>query len=150
MRRHAITLALFALAGCGDDGGGDAPRATATATPPAGGLACTEIGCSNVAQVEFEGAPRGRVEVRMCVEDRCQTSVSRGQPPVALGIPLPESVGDSVRVTVTMRRNGRTVARVDEQIPVRTTRPNGPDCPPVCRQASARFDVGTETLVPIA
>jgi hypothetical protein len=148
VRRPAITLALLALAGCGDDG--EAPRATATATPPSGGLACTEIGCSNVAQVEFEGAPRGRVEVRMCVEERCQTSVSRGQPPVALGIPLPQSVGDSVRVTVTMRRNGRTVARVDEQIPVRTTRPNGPDCPPVCRQANARLDVATKTLVPIA
>lgn len=47
----------------------------------------------------------------MCVEDRCQTAVSRGRPPVALGIPLPESAGDRARVSVTMRRNGRTVAR---------------------------------------
>jgi hypothetical protein len=92
--------ALLALAGCGDDGGGDAPRATVTPTPPADGLACTEIGCSNTAQVEFARAPRGRVEVRMCVEDRCQTSVSRGRAPVALGIPLPESHGDRVRVTL--------------------------------------------------
>jgi hypothetical protein len=92
--------AMLALAGSGDDGGGDAPRATVTPTPPADGLACTEIGCSNTGQVEFAHAPRGRVEVRMCVEDRCQTSVSRGRAPVALGIPLPESHGDRVRVTL--------------------------------------------------
>jgi hypothetical protein len=148
MRGLALTLALLAQAGCGGDGGGE-PRATATAAPPADGLACTEIGCSNVAQVEFANAPRGRVVVRMCVEDRCQRSVSRGQPPVALGIPLPDAAGDSVRVTVTMRRNGRTVARVAEQIPVETTRPNGPDCPPVCRIANARLDAALGTLVPV-
>ena len=144
-----LAAALLALAGCGGDGGGDAPRATATATAPADGLACTEIGCSNVAQVEFARAPRGRVEIRMCVEGRCQTSVSRGRAPVALGIPLPESPGDRVRVTLTMRRNGRTVARADEQIPVRTVRPNGPDCPPVCRMANARFDAALGTLEPV-
>jgi hypothetical protein len=149
MRTLATTLALLALAGCGDDGGGDVPRATVTPTPPADGLACTEIGCNDIAQVEFARAPRGRVEVRMCVEDQCQTSVSRGRPPVALGIPLPESPADRVRVTVTMRRNGRTVARAEEQIPVRTTRPNGPDCPPVCRVANARLDVALGTLEPV-
>ena len=85
----------------------------------------------------------------MCVDDRCQRSASRGQPPVALGTSLPESGGDSVRVSVTMRRNGRTVARVVEQIPVETTRPNGPDCPTVCRLANARLDVETATLVPV-
>ena len=85
----------------------------------------------------------------MCVEGRCQTSVSRGRAPVALGIPLSESPGDRVRVTLTMRRNGRTVARADEQIPVRTVRPNGPDCPPVCRIANARFDVALGTLEPV-
>jgi hypothetical protein len=142
-----LAAALLALAGCGDDGA-DAPRATATPTPPADGLACTEIGCNDIAQVEFVRAPRGRVQVRMCVEGRCQTSVSRGRAPEALGIPLPVSTGDRVRVTVTMRRNGRTVARVDERIPVRTVRPNGPDCPPVCRIANARLDVATGTLVP--
>ena len=149
MRRLAITLALLALAGCGDDEGGDAPRATTTPTPPGDGLACTEIGCNDIAQVEFAEAPSGRVEVRMCVEDRCQTSVSRGQPPVALGIPLPASEDDSVRVSVTVRRNGRTLARAAERIPVTTTRPNGPDCPPVCRIANARLDVASGTLAPV-
>jgi hypothetical protein len=147
MRRLATTLALLALAGCGGDDGGDAPRATAT--PPGDGLACTEIGCNDIAQVEFAEAPSGRVVVRMCVEDRCQRSVSRGQPPVALGIPLPQSTGESVRVSVTVRRNGRTVARAAEQIPMTTTRPNGPDCPPVCRVANARLDVALGTLVPV-
>ena len=104
--RLGLVLVAAALAGCGDD---DAPPA---ATPPAD-RACTEIGCGPPsAVVQLRGLPAGRVTVRVCAEQQCETLRGPG-----------EELGD-----------------------VTSERPNGPDCPPVCRFARARFDVATGRL----
>ena len=50
------------------------------------------------------------------------------------------------RVTMIVRKDGRVVARATERFTVKVSRPNGPDCPPVCRQVIARFDAATGSL----
>lgn len=134
MRRLVIAVALLALAGCGQDDEGGA------AEPPA--RACTEIGCFDSARVVLDGAPAG-ARVTLCVDGRCERARSGlGE----VGARLARDGGDVVRVTVTVRKGGRTIARASERLPVRTERPNGPGCPPVCRFVTARFDVPSGTL----
>ena len=143
MRRLGIVLALLALAGCGDDGAADEPPPRET--PPAG-FACTEIGCNSLAEVRFAKLPRGRLWIRVCADERCQLSRSDGRGLVQTGVPLDEGTGDTVRVSVTIRRGGRTLLRVAERLPVTTSRPNGPDCPPVCKSVQARLDFAARAL----
>jgi hypothetical protein len=63
-------------------------------------------------------------------------------------VPLPRTTGDTARVSVTIRKGGRTVARVSERLEVATVRPNEPNCPPVCRFIDARLDVRHRLLQP--
>jgi hypothetical protein len=138
--RLGLVLVAAALAGCGED---DAPPA---ATPPAG-RACTEIGCGPPsAIVQLRGLPAGRVSVRVCAEQQCQTLRGRGEELSDASVELPERAADSVRVLVEVRSGGRVLGKEAGVIPVTSERPNGPDCPPVCRFARARFDVATGRL----
>ena len=90
--------------------------------------------------------PNGNVEVALCVEDRkCVRQRRTGEPLQPLGGTLPKRA-KSVRVTMIVRKDGSEIARATRQFAVRVSRPNGPDCPPVCRQVSARFDVPTGSL----
>ena len=132
MRARLTIVALLALAGCGGD---DAD----TSSPPQRG--CTEIGCApEGVEVDVQGLPAGNVEVALCVEDR--RCVTGGTPITGV---LPKR-GDRVRVTMIVREDGREVARVTQRLPVRVSRPNGPDCPPPCRYVRARFDVPSGAL----
>jgi hypothetical protein len=135
MRAWLVIGAVLALAGCDGDGGGGADHA------------CTEIGCSpDSVQVQVQGVPNGNVEVALCVENRrCVRQRRSGEPLQLLAGSIPKGRND-VRVTMIVRKNGRVIARATGQFPVRVARPNGPDCPPVCRQVSARFDVPTGRL----
>lgn len=136
MRRLAIALALLALAGCGDDGAADEP------TP----RACTEIGCNDLAEVRFEELPRGRLWIRLCADGRCELIRGDGRGLVQASVRLAQGSGDTVRVSVTIRRRGRTLLRVAERLPVTTSRPNGPGCPPVCRSVRAQLDFEARAL----
>jgi hypothetical protein len=142
MRWSVIGLALLALASCGDDGAAQEPPRE---TPPAE-RACTLIGCANLAHVRFVGLPRGRLRIRLCADERCELIRSDGGGRVRASVPLAEGTGDTVRVSVTVRRRGRTLLRVAERLPVETSRPNGPDCPPVCRSVKARLDFRARAL----
>ena len=137
MGRFAIALALLALSGCGDGAGGPAPEPT--------GRTCTEIGCVDSVDVQVKRMPRGG-RVRLCVDGRCQPA-QPGSPDLhSVAAPIERGSGDRVRVTVTVRRGGRTLARVAKTFAVRKDRPNGPGCPPVCRFVNASFDVPSRTL----
>lgn len=143
MRRLGIVLAALVLTGCGDEGAADEPPPRET--PPAT-RACTEIGCNDLAEVRFVRMPRGRLWIRLCADQRCELIRSDGRGLVRTGVPLAGGTGDTVRVSVTVRRRGRTLLRVAERLPVVTSQPNGPDCPPVCRSVAARFDFAARAL----
>ena len=59
------------------------------------------------------------------------------------------ALNEAYEVLSDPARRARYHASHPVQIPVRTTRPNGPDCPPVCRVANARLDVALGTLEPV-
>jgi hypothetical protein len=141
VKRHAVALALLLLAGCGDGvpGGGPAPG------PGPGQRACTEIGCDDSVAVELDRVPRG-ARVTLCVDGRCQPPQDVAPQLYTVTAPLRRGAGDRVRVTVTVRRGGRTLARAAKTFAVRKDRPNGPGCPPVCRFVNASFDVPSRTL----
>ena len=139
MRKLGIAVALLALAGCGDE----EPAATPTVEPPV--RACTEIGCSDGVYVELHDVPRD-AEVTLCVDDRCRPARAGAPGLGQVDAPLGSAAGDAVRVAITVRRDGRTIARGAERLEVRTEQPNGPGCPPVCRMVTARFDMAAESL----
>lgn len=140
--RLGTALLLGALAGCGDD---DAPRAT----PPPPARACTEIGCGPPsAIVELSGMRAEPVTVKICAEQRCATLRSRGDQLTEVNVGLPEDAGESVRVLVEVRSGRRVVTKQAAVVPVKSSRPNGPGCPPVCKFARARLDVATGVLEP--
>jgi hypothetical protein len=136
--RLGTALLLVALAGCGDDGG-------AGSTVP--DHPCTEIGCGPPsAIVELSGMRAEPVAVTICAEQRCATVRSRGDQLTAVNVGLPEDAGESVRVVVEVRSGRRVLTKQAAVVPVKSSRPNGPDCPPVCKLARARLDVGAGVL----
>jgi hypothetical protein len=97
--------------------------------------------------VHPSGLPAGRVEVRICADDECQTA-SALLDESSMAASFEHKLGDTSRLVVEVKRRGRVIARGAAEVPVRIQRPNGPDCPPECRTAAARFDVAAETLEP--
>ena len=113
-----------------------APEAAPGAAPgSAPERACTMIGCDDGLNVLVEGTPQGayRVEVRaeghetQVVECPAPTECGR----IFLAGFLPEEV--TVELTAGEARSSRTV-----KPEIETVQPNGPDCPPTCRQATIR------------
>ena len=130
-QRVAVLLAVGAVAGCG----GDEPAA------------CTEIGClPATAQVQLSGLPSTPAVVELCADDECRTVRGTRSRLGRITVALPESAGDRVRVRVSIRTRGRVVAEDEAFIPVEMMRPNGPDCPPVCRYARSRMDLAAGRL----
>lgn len=94
--------------------------------------ACTMIGCSDGVTVVVRDAPPAPYAVRLTLPDgtrrvaRCEAA--RG---CAAGLFVPDVSGDELQVEVLGPVATSTVVhpRYTE------SRPNGPSCPPVCRQA---------------
>ncbi len=136
--RLGTALLLAAVAGCGDDDG----AGSAVPDHP-----CTEIGCGPPsAIVELSGMRAEPVAVTICAGQRCATVRSRGDQLTEATVGLPENAGDNVRVRVTVRSGRRVLTKQAAVVPVKFSRPNGPDCPPVCKFARARLDVATGAL----
>ena len=119
MRWHRLVL-LLALTGCG------------------GAAACPLIGCVSELTVQL---PAGATVGTACVAEVCATRVEDGVLRVPLGR---RAEGETVAVTVTLP--GRATAYVGEVDVVRS-RPNGPNCPPVCVTGSAAVDVARGSVV---
>ncbi len=93
---------------------------------------CTKIGCESGLSVVVEGTPPApyRVEARAAGESprvrECPSPQECGQ--IFFADFLPAEV--TVEVIAGAERSSRTV-----RPQVETVQPNGPDCPPTCRQA---------------
>ena len=112
MRWHRLGL-LLALTGC------------------ASGPDCTLIGCVSQLTVRL---PAGVTSGQACVAGVCTSEVVDG----ALLVPLGrKDEGDSAEVTVILSGGEEMY---EGEIPLTRTRPNGPNCAPVCVNAEAVVD----------
>ncbi len=120
MRWHRLAL-LLALTGC------------------AGGTDCTLLGCVSQLTVRL---PAGVAAGEACVAGVCTSEVVDG----ALRVPLGRRAeGDTAWVTVTLRG---TPASYEGEVPLARTRPNGPNCAPVCVNGSAVLDPASGRVLP--
>ena len=137
-----LAAGLFAGA-CGDDAPGGATSA------PEEPRICTEIGCQSGVSFDLGELPSSARRATVCVDSRCRTFERvREQPPTVVFVALAD-VRAKRQVRAVLRvpaRRGR--GRIVAELPVtlRGTRPNGPGCPPVCFQASVRYDAGGRRL----
>jgi len=122
--RAAATLAVAAaLLACGD---------------PAG-RACTEIGCSDGLYVELQGTPGAALEVvasTLSAEERSAGCIvpPAGSCVVAFDGFVPQEV------TLAVLGGDRPVS-VTVEPAYEDLQPNGPGCPPICRQATVEVDL---------
>lgn len=122
-----LTLVALALAGC-------APRE----------VQCTLIGCADGLAVDFTGAQPASytLEARAAGHEPVTVDCSGDQAAFQCrpdGTFLPDFTPEEVTLRITW--DGGEVERTVR--PVYTeTRPNGPDCPPVCRHGEVTIDLG--------
>lgn len=109
------------------EAGTDAPA------PPRGPVMCTQIGCSDGLNVELDGFTE-EVELELAAGGETRTVTC--QPPGPCHHFVPDFTPEEVTATVFLpdREEERTFTPE-----YREERPNGPDCPPVCRQARIRW-----------
>jgi hypothetical protein len=132
--RLAVLLGLGVLLGCSGDG-------------ESGTSGCTEIGCQPAtAQVQLSGLPAAPAVVELCADDECRTVRGSRRQLARVVVGLPRAAGERVEIRVRIRSRGRVIADDAALIPVDSIRPNGPDCPPVCRYARSRMSLATSEL----
>ena len=117
-------LAVVLLPGCGGPGSRVAARTT-----------CTQIGCSSAVFVELRDVPPRTATVALCARGRCARAAASDADVIELEL-RHASRGARVTATIVFRdRRGRVLASARRAARLRTYRPNGPLCPPVCFQA---------------
>lgn len=114
---------------------GPPPAEAGTGTPatPAGPTMCTQIGCSDGLNVELDGFS-DEVELELAAGGETRTVTCL--PPGPCRHFVPDFTPEEVTATAFLpdREEERTFTPE-----YREERPNGPDCPPVCRQARIRW-----------
>jgi hypothetical protein len=125
-------LAPFAFGACTDS----------RATRPSGlapERACTLIACRSGVDVVFSNPPAAATGVEVCVDMSCRSAGARRS--FVVFVPANARVARSRPVTVRVRvLAGRSILRERSlRLRLRTLRPNGGDCPPVCVHRSLRF-----------
>ena len=100
---------------------------------PAAPTMCTQIGCSDGLNVELDGFS-DEVELKLAAGDETRTVTCL--PPGPCRHFVPDFTPEEVTATALLpdREEERTFTPE-----YREERPNGPDCPPVCRQARIRW-----------
>jgi len=163
MQRSIVrALAIVApLLGC-------APKPAASEPPP---RACTDIGCTNGLHVQLTKAtpwPAGAYELAFDIDGTAVTCTGslplpacEAGPALACdpagrvqvgesGCALPPGQhgwadvhidGEPARVHVTIRQGAAVLHDAEIRPEYRTLQPNGPDCEPTCRSASAAIAV---------
>lgn len=125
MSRFAILLAGLLLAACANDRNGP--------------VACTEIGCSDGLRVRLLGSHPATFTITATASDGLTRSIRCGvDRPCGNIVFLPDFAPE--RATVRVESDAGTVER--EFTPTyEEVRPNGPGCPPVCRQGEVEIEV---------
>lgn len=105
------------------------------------GLECTLIGCEDGITAEIGAGAlataEGTVVVETCLEDRCQTQTfppDETQRGLVLIVPvegLQEGDNPSVAIVVT-DESQEVLVEHEEEVALRSIRPNGPGCGPIC------------------
>lgn len=102
--------------------------------------ACTMIGCESGVRVEFAQAPPHPFTVQVTFPDGTSQSASCDRPGSCVdGVFFAGDTPDRVTVRVTTATG--TATHSLEPV-YRSTQPNGPDCPPTCRQGTVRVPAG--------
>lgn len=110
--------------------------------PPLG--ACTLIGCTSGLTVELSALPVGAFSVALQAgapgeSPEYRYDCAAGGAPCAREILFPGFLAERVLVTVTTTSG--SVTREFTDVRFTASRPNGPRCEPVCRNARVRFSV---------
>lgn len=108
----------------------DRPPAPATEMP----TMCTQIGCNDGLNVELDGFDQ-EVELELTAGEETRTVTCL--PPGPCRHFIPDFT--PAEVTATALLDDGTEEERSFTPEYREERPNGPDCPPVCRQASIRW-----------
>lgn len=108
-------------------------NADVSVDPPGGPVMCTQIGCSDGLNVELDGFSE-EVELELAADGETRTMTCL--PPGPCIHFVPDFTPAEVTATAYLpdREEERTFTPE-----YREERPNGPDCPPVCRQARLRW-----------
>ena len=103
------------------------------------GPTCADDGCVSALTLRL---PAGVTTAEACVQGVCATQVADG----ALQVPLARRAeGGTAAVTLTLGGNATVLAG---EIPLTRSRPNGPNCPPVCVTGEAEVDLDGSRVVP--
>jgi hypothetical protein len=129
--RSRAFLAAVLAAACNALGTGEGPI-------------CTDIGCTSGITVHLPALPSGPYEVEILVGGTGSGGLSYayecvGGPSCQQDVFFPELVLDRIIVRVTTPAGSR-LTEIANPMYV-TARPNGPNCPPVCRQARVTADL---------
>ncbi len=102
---------------------------------------CTQIGCESGLRVDRGGAPAGPFRV--------EAQAAGGGAPRVFECPAGERCESAFfadftpeEATIRVIADGRTTARTVRPTYERV-QPNGPGCPPICRQGRVRVEVGS-------
>lgn len=135
--RTTLMLAAAALLAAACAPAGDEQAGADTAEP----MPCTMIGCEDQLIVETDSALRGPYTVTLTDSaasgDAARRTFECPDGQQCLDIPFPRFVPQ--RVTVQVTKGGKT-ATTTQSPEYRVVQPNGPQCPPECRQARVRAE----------
>lgn len=120
-----------------------APATPASPSPTAPGHVCTEIGCESGVFFDagaYLSAHAAVQRVRVCALDHCRSIRHGDQALLGQPLVLPAAREQTIAISVTAYgRRGSVVLRRTLSARLRKAQPNGPQCEPICFQASVRL-----------
>jgi hypothetical protein len=102
---------------------------------------CTLIGCSSGVTVRITAPQPAGSTFTVCIDDHCAKRMAQGD-----FYRLEDSAIDGskpVRIRIVLRsKRRRVLARYDQQVMLTKSQPNGPECEPICWQATFAIGAG--------
>jgi hypothetical protein len=126
MRNSLLLFSVLVLAGC--------------AAAPVTDGACTRIGCASGVAIEINGALPDSYTVTLFAPGEAPRVIHCAPAQECMGRVFFEDVAAS-DVEIEIAGDAGWRERRTVSLSYTTSQPNGPGCPPICRQASARVDL---------